>query len=176
MKKVVSSIICTALLMGLAVPAFAEDVSPAADPVAAVTDVAVENGPEVPAIHVEIDGTEMEFNSDYGYPRELNDRVMLPVRQLFEHFGWQMVYYEEEELIMAFKDQSLMALQIGNKKYHFGDRSIDFDVAPTIIGDRTLVPVRVITEAMGFDVSYIEESRTVVITTGAGATGEVVAE
>ena len=43
-------------------------------------------------------------------------------------------------------------------------RSIENDVAPVIVGDRTLVPIRVVTELLGGTVDWEEETRTVTLT------------
>ncbi len=43
-------------------------------------------------------------------------------------------------------------------------RSIENDVAPVIVGDRTLVPIRVVTELLGGTADWEEETRTVTLT------------
>lgn len=48
----------------------------------------------------------------------------------------------------------------GNVKVAYGNRKIDFDVQPEITDGRTMVPVRAITEALGFDVKYNEDAQT----------------
>ncbi len=56
-----------------------------------------------------------------------------------------------------------IVLQIGNKNVVVDNRTIVNDVAPTLVGDRTLVPLRVIIEALGGSVDWDEATRTVTI-------------
>lgn len=45
-------------------------------------------------------------------------------------------------------------------------QAVSFDQAPVIIDDRTLVPMRAIFEALGSEVTWVEESQTVISTKG----------
>ncbi len=56
-----------------------------------------------------------------------------------------------------------VVLQIGNNNVVADGRTITNDVAPIIQGDRTLVPIRVIVEALGGNVDWNEATRTVTI-------------
>ena len=47
-------------------------------------------------------------------------------------------------------------------------QEIESDVAPQLVQDRTLVPIRVITEHFGAEVGWVQESRTVEITSPYG--------
>ncbi len=59
---------------------------------------------------------------------------------------------------------SKIVLQINNKNVVVDGKTITNDVAPTIVGDRTMVPLRVIVEALGGSVDWDEATRTVTIT------------
>ncbi len=56
-----------------------------------------------------------------------------------------------------------IVLQIGNKNVVVDGKAFANDVAPIIQGDRTLVPIRVIIEALGGSVDWDEATRTVTI-------------
>ena len=55
-------------------------------------------------------------------------------------------------------------LQIGSTAVIVGDQAIINDVAPVIRNDRTLVPIRVITEALGGQVAWNEAAKEVTLT------------
>ena len=57
-----------------------------------------------------------------------------------------------------------IVMQINNKNIAVNDKKIVNDVAPVIVGDRTLVPVRVITELLGGKVDWNGVTRTVTLT------------
>ena len=59
-----------------------------------------------------------------------------------------------------------VVLQIGNLAVSKNGNNTQNDVAPVLIGDRTLVPIRVIIEALGGTAEWNEESRTVTMTIG----------
>ena len=140
-KKIIAMVIC--MVMMLTSTAFAAD----------------------SGIKVTIDGVEMTFTDDLGYPMEYNDRVMLPLRQVFGVFGWSPTYDETTETVMAFKDKSYIAMQIGSMNYFIDGKTVAFDTAPIIVSDRTLVPVRLVAEALGYSVDWEDTSKTVIIKT-----------
>ena len=57
-----------------------------------------------------------------------------------------------------------IVMQINNKNIAVNDKIIVNDVAPVIVGDRTLVPVRVITELLGGKADWNGVTRTVMLT------------
>lgn len=56
-----------------------------------------------------------------------------------------------------------IVLQINNKNILVNNRTITNDVAPVIVGDRTMVPVRVVTELLGGSADWDEATRTVTL-------------
>lgn len=142
MKKLISVALCTIMLLS-AVSVFAFD-----DPVSVV-----------------IDGTPMEFSDFYGYPVEYKDRVMLPFRQIFETYGWNAYYEEETESIIGKSGDRFIAMQKGSLNYFNENGKVEFDVEPIIVNDRTMVPIRVVSEILGFKVDWDEATTTVIITT-----------
>ena len=60
-------------------------------------------------------------------------------------------------------DQRIV-MQINNKNIVNNNKTITNDVAPVIVGDRTLVPVRIVTELLGGTADWDEAARTVTLT------------
>jgi len=56
-----------------------------------------------------------------------------------------------------------IVMQINNKNILANNTTIVNDVAPVIVGDRTLVPIRVITELLGGSVAWNADTRTVTL-------------
>ena len=62
------------------------------------------------------------------------------------------------------KAKTSIILTIGQKDATIDGKAVSNDVAPKIVNDRTMLPIRFIAEALGAKVDWIEESQTVKIT------------
>lgn len=62
------------------------------------------------------------------------------------------------------KAKTSIILTIGKKDADINGKTVANDVAPKIVNDRTMLPIRFIAEALGAKVDWIEESQTVKIT------------
>ena len=56
-----------------------------------------------------------------------------------------------------------IVMQINNKNILVDNRTVTNDVAPVIVGDRTMVPIRVVTELLGGTAEWNEDTRTVTL-------------
>lgn len=96
-----------------------------------------------------------------------NDRMLVPIRVVSEELGaivnWdneaRSVFVEKEDRSVLMRiDKNLIAYSVnGNNSYNLSD------VAPIIVNDRTLVPVRLISNALGVGVHWDDASRTVTV-------------
>lgn len=115
---------------------------------------------------VEIDGKIIELNQ---YPVNKNNRILMPVRSIFEELGYSIQWDQETKTVHASKGNDSIIIQIGNKTiiYTVDGVSGEYicDIAPQIIGNRTLVPLRGVAESAGCIVDWIEETSTARITT-----------
>lgn len=92
-----------------------------------------------------------------------NDRTLVPMRAIFEAMNCDVVWHDDLQQIVVWKnDKLVMNLQVGRKKmilFDIGD--IDLDVPPLLINNRTLVPLRAISESMGAEVIWNDYTQTV---------------
>lgn len=114
----------------------------------AVVPAAAEDTP----ITVYVNGQQVQFDVQ---PQLINDRTMVPFRFIFEALGAEVTYAGETQTITANLDNPArtITLQIGSvdATLEKGGEAYAFksDVAPILAeGDRTLVPVRFIAEAL----------------------------
>lgn len=112
-------------------------------------------------ITVFCNGSEISFDR---YPFLESDRVMVPMRMIFEALGADVQWNEQEQSVTATCGADTVKMQIGNTEIWKNDVVIESDVAPRLIGDRTFVPLRVVSESLGASVEWIEEEKKVVIT------------
>lgn len=112
-------------------------------------------------VTVRLDGTNLQFDVP---PQVINNRVMIPMRVIFEALNATVKWDDATLSITALsKNGDVVKLSIGNEYIYKNDRKVTIDSPPVSINGRTLVPVRVIAESLGRAVSYRSDSRTVII-------------
>ncbi len=105
-------------------------------------------------------------------PQLINDRTMVPMRKIFENVGAKVEWDEATQTVTATRlvsdnwgiEETTVQLTIGSNKIKINGVEKEMDVAPIVINDRTLVPVRFISEALGAKVDWIDEKQLVKIT------------
>ena len=128
-----------------------------------VTVLASETG----GIRVTIDGAYVNF--DVTHPQIISDRVMVPMRDIFEALGAEIRWDEAAQAVTAQTEGGdIILLTIGRDIIYINDRPETMDTVPQIVDGRTLVPVRFVAQATGMGVRWDEASRTVVVTSEAG--------
>ena len=99
-----------------------------------------------------------------------NDRIFLPMRTIFETLGCNVSYRvaDGSQFVTAFHGDRQVVLEIGKKEITVDGETKALDVAAKIENDRTLVPVRAVSEAMDADVKWDGETNTAEVTTKQG--------
>lgn len=99
-----------------------------------------------------------------------NNRMLLPMRAIFETLGCNVSYREADgsRFVTAFHGDKQVMLEIGKNEITVDGETKPLDVAAKIEDNRTLVPVRAVSEAMNADVLWNDETNTVEITTKHG--------
>ena len=119
-------------------------------------------------IKVTIDNLPIEFDVA---PTIIENRTMVPMRKIFEELGCTVEWLGETQTIIAAHNSKLIALQIGNPRVLITDIETGVtdmklsDISPIIIDNRTLVPLRIISESLGHNVDWIGSESHAVITT-----------
>ncbi|MBR5517755.1 MAG: hypothetical protein IKV86_01860 [Clostridia bacterium] len=111
-------------------------------------------------ISVFLDGEQLVFDVQ---PTEINDRVLVPVRVIFEALGAIVDWDDETQTVLARKGETIIVLQIDNTLMMVNDTQVTLDVPATEIGGRTLVPVRAISEAFGVKVDWDDSTKSVIL-------------
>ena len=93
----------------------------------------------------------------------VKDRTLVPLRAIFEALGADVDWDDATSTVTAVKDGKKISLTIGDKTLIAGGEAKTLDVPPQLIGSRTLVPVRAVSESLGANVNWDETSKTVII-------------
>ncbi len=97
-------------------------------------------------------------------PVIVNNRTMVPMRTIFEELGATVKWSAEKRRVEAlFLDGTHIMLHIDKDIAYKNGTAVEIDSAPYIQNDRTMVPVRFISEASGAGVGWNAETRTVTI-------------
>lgn len=126
------------------------------------------NGAAAVPIQLQVDGKIVQ--SDVAPIMESN-RVLVPVRSIFEMLGGEVTWNEAEEQVFIKKDYMTIELTVGktlayiHRDYDFSGipQEVELDVPAKLINSRTYVPVRFIAESLGADVTWDEKTATVII-------------
>ena len=92
-----------------------------------------------------------------------NDRTLVPFRAVFETMGCAVYYSEEDgkQIVSAHRANDNLLLTIGENKMYFNGKEIDLDVPAKIKDNRTLVPLRAISEAFECEVHWYGDTKTI---------------
>lgn len=105
-------------------------------------------------------GKELKLDQE---PVEENDRLLVPVRAIFESLGAEVSWDEAEEQVTATKDSTTVQLQINSPTLLVNEEAVELDAPARLVGERTLVPLRAVSEALEAQVDYVENLQRVVI-------------
>lgn len=111
-------------------------------------------------IKVSVNGEFISFDQP---PVMINDRTLVPLRAIFEKLGAKVIWNDSSQSVDAIRDETTVSLAIGGTDMHVNGEVKILDVPAQLIGGRTLVPIRAISEAFGCSVVWIEETQTVQI-------------
>ncbi len=119
-------------------------------------------GAEDRPIRVMVDGAELAFDVD---PVIENDRTLVPMRLIFEALGAKVDWDEATRTALAVKGDVKISITIDSAELMKNSKAVALDAPARLIGGRTLVPVRAVSEGMGAKVDWDEVSRMVQIVT-----------
>lgn len=91
-------------------------------------------------------------------------RTMLPIRMIVESLGANVEYLAKTKEIVITMDSKIVRMKIGSRDAFIGQTKSLLEVAPEALQGVTFVPLRFITEAFGFEIEWVQTTRTARIT------------
>ena len=92
-----------------------------------------------------------------------NDRMIVPLRAIFESLNAEVEWDDYTKTVTAYKGDNTIRIQIGNPTAILNDEVIELDTPAIIINSRTMVPLRFVSESLGADVTWDEKNWSVII-------------
>lgn len=114
-------------------------------------------------ISIYIDGNEMLTDPK---PIITDGRTMVPLRGIFETVGAEVLYDDITRKITVIYKENIIVLSPGFGAALVNGTAKSLDVPPQIVNNRTMIPLRFISESVGFEVNYNEQLKRVTIDTG----------
>jgi hypothetical protein len=150
-----------------------ERIGPRGSAVEAVTAVIV---PAPPAkkkhfILMKIDDPKMLVDEAYQEidpgrgtsPMLLNERTMVPIRAIIESMGGEVGWEGATSTVSLDTGEYSVSMRIGNKSITANGAAKEMDVAPEIINERTMLPLRFVAENTGCEIAWIGATREIII-------------
>lgn len=97
-------------------------------------------------------------------PLVQDGRTLVPVRHIAEALGAQVRWDAVNRVVTITGAQSEIRLVVGVGAAMVNGRVVPLDTVPQIVDGRTLVPLRFVAEQMGLIVTWLGDSRTIIIT------------
>jgi len=113
-----------------------------------------------PPVTVYLDNVELYFDTE---PTIKNGSTMVPMRKIFETLGTTIEWDNETKTVTSKSNDDIISLTIGQTTAYKNGEEIQLDAAPFIQNDKTLVPIRFISESIGADVKWDQDNRRVLI-------------
>lgn len=115
-------------------------------------------------LKVTIDGKEQKYDQ---VPLIINEKTMVPMRSIFEALGARVEWDGKTGTVTATKDKTTIVLKLGESNAQVNGKGVALEQPPQLINEKTMVPARFVSEAMGAKVEWNEATWTVVISTKA---------
>lgn len=116
------------------------------------------------SVNLKIDGQVIT-----GLPKPFieNSRTLVPIRIVSEQLGAEVKWNNDDRTVEIIKNSRSVLLRIDSNLIKYvvnGEKIYNLsDIAPHIIKDRTFVPLRLVSNALGVGISWDNDTRTVIV-------------
>ena len=126
--------------------------------------------PAVSAPKVVLDGQQLAF----GVPPTIeNGRTLVPLRAIFEALGANVSWDDPTQTVTATKADISIKLQIGSQTAYRNNQAVSLEVPSKIIENRTMVPLRFVSEGLGATVKWDQQTETISISSGSQTRSDI---
>ncbi|MDP5275868.1 stalk domain-containing protein [Chengkuizengella axinellae] len=94
-------------------------------------------------------------------PVLIDGRTMVPLRFIVDALGGQVAWDAADKKVTLIKEDQLIALWINERDINLNGVKVNSDVPPSIINNRTMVPLRFVSEFFGWKVGWDPTTKTI---------------
>ncbi|WP_018921454.1 copper amine oxidase N-terminal domain-containing protein [Salsuginibacillus kocurii] len=91
------------------------------------------------------------------------ERVLVPLRGIFGDLGAEVTWEEKTEMVHAVNQEIEMELPLNSSNAIINNEEVELDVNAQTVNDRTMVPLRFVSETFGAKVDWHDKEKTVKI-------------
>lgn len=110
--------------------------------------------------YVEIEGKILGFDTE---PIIESNRTLVPLRFIFETLGADVDWGDSTRTAIVQNDETTILFSIDNTNAKVNNANKEMDVPARLVNGKTMVPLRFLSEELGFNVEWDEETRTATI-------------
>jgi len=111
------------------------------------------------SIKVFVNGEKLAFDVE---PFIESGRTLVPIRRIFEAFGAEVTWNEQLQTVSVIKGNDNISFKINDNTAVINGESKTMEVAAKIVeGGRTVVPLRFLSEALGYTVEWDGATQTI---------------
>ena len=110
-----------------------------------------------------VNGEAVFFDPADQQPVMINNRILVPMRAIFEAMGAKVDWESNTRTAVASKPEVRVEMRIDSKLFMRNGAYVLCDVEARLIGDRTMIPTRAFAESIGAEVDWDQENQTVII-------------
>jgi hypothetical protein len=114
-------------------------------------------------MQVQVDGKNVTFPD--VEPQKINSVVMVPIRSVCEEMGATVIWDQGDRRVTTSLNGTDAVLNIGNSETTINGSTKYLEAPPTIVGDRTLVPMSFFSDTFGAEVSWNDTDNLVAVNT-----------
>ena len=111
-----------------------------------------------------VDGAAVNIDDEGSVPVIVNERTLVPIRAIIEAAGGTVGWDGDTATVTLSYSGSEIELKIDSTAAQLNGMTDELDTAPTIINERTMLPIRYISESFGFHVDWDGDAETVTLT------------
>lgn len=111
---------------------------------------------------MEVNGVDAEIDAGRGTsPVVTNGRTLVPIRAIIEAFGGVVGWDGNNQTVTLTMNDDKINLVINSNTAYLNNVAHTLDVAPTVINERTMLPIRFVAEGFNLGVAWDGETQTV---------------
>ena len=97
-------------------------------------------------------------------PEVENDRILVPMRFLFEQMGAEVEWDNDTQTATVLQESDEIAFQINNLSANVNSQPQTMDVPARLINDKTMIPLRFLSEHLGYTVEWDGTNNMAIVT------------
>ncbi|MDI6707049.1 MAG: N-acetylmuramoyl-L-alanine amidase family protein [Bacillota bacterium] len=115
---------------------------------------------KAPPVTIKLNGKEIKSDVPAVI---LDDRTLVPIRVISESTGARVDWNAGKYEVTVNTGEKVIKLKINSKEMAINGNTTSLEVPAKIINDRTMVPVRAVSEALGLKVGWVASTYTVLL-------------